>query len=355
MKSKYNNEVISVIIPIYKVEAYLSKCIDSVLTQTYHHIEIILVDDGSPDKCPQICDEYASKDSRIKVIHKKNGGLSDARNAGLDIITGRYVMFIDSDDFIENDMVEHLFTNIVKYNGDISVCRHRTVYASKSASHKNGRTQIDILDSNNAIIDALYGKRVAFFTWGKLYKTKMFDNNRFPLGKFYEDVDTTYRLINISKVVVSSESIKYNYLIREDSITGSKFSSRNLDALEFASKIMQDVRQNRPSAVRAAESYLFNTAVNIIYSMFACKQYDNYQKEFELCKQLVIRYCRTVAADKNVSIRVRFYAYAAKLHVYALYFVLLSHQVSVKFRLFIDALKEKFWFFLTPRLEGIDG
>lgn len=114
------NPLISVIVPIYNVEKYLVRCVDSIVNQTYKNLEIILVDDGSPDRCPQMCDDYAEKDSRIKVVHKKNGGLSDARNAGMAVATGEYISFIDSDDWIETSMFELLLNNIFQYDCEIS-------------------------------------------------------------------------------------------------------------------------------------------------------------------------------------------------------------------------------------------
>ena len=122
-----NKSLISVIVPIFKVESYLGKCIDSILSQTYKNIEIILVDDGSPDSCPQICDLYSEKDNRIKVIHKNNGGLSDARNAGLIVSKGEYVCFVDGDDFVETEYVERLYTAIKKCNADLAICGFKYV------------------------------------------------------------------------------------------------------------------------------------------------------------------------------------------------------------------------------------
>jgi glycosyltransferase involved in cell wall biosynthesis len=120
-------ELISVIIPVYKVEKYINRCVESVLVQNYHNIEVILVDDGSPDNCGIICDRYADKDSRVKVIHKTNGGLSDARNAGLNIATGQYICFIDSDDYIEKDMLKDMYDNIVRTGADITICNYCAV------------------------------------------------------------------------------------------------------------------------------------------------------------------------------------------------------------------------------------
>ncbi|MBR1540013.1 MAG: glycosyltransferase [Clostridia bacterium] len=120
-------ELISIIVPVYKVEKYLDKCINSIVSQTYKNLEVILVDDGSPDSCGKMCDEWTQKDTRIKVIHKENGGLSDARNFGLDCAKGKYIQFVDSDDYIEKDMIEFLYKNLKENNADISICSNYMV------------------------------------------------------------------------------------------------------------------------------------------------------------------------------------------------------------------------------------
>lgn len=136
------DKLISVIVPIYNVEKYLTKCIESIINQTYENLEIILVDDGSPDNCPIICDEYAKRDSRVKVIHKKNGGLSDARNAGLDIATGEYIMFIDSDDFVEIDMMESMMNNMIDNNVDLVVCNIKYIYDNSEKVKYNQKDKV---------------------------------------------------------------------------------------------------------------------------------------------------------------------------------------------------------------------
>ena len=128
-------ELVSVVVPVYKVERYLDKCIGSIVKQTYTNLEIILVDDGSPDNCPQMCDEWAKKDARIRVIHKENGGLSDARNAALDICTGTYVVFVDSDDYVHPEYVSYLYEMIVQHNADLAVCA--TLLTEHTASSKS--------------------------------------------------------------------------------------------------------------------------------------------------------------------------------------------------------------------------
>jgi len=209
-KTRENMEypLISIIVPIYKVESYLRQCLNSILVQTYRNLEIILVDDGSPDKCGEICDEYQKKDSRIKVIHKKNGGLSDARNAGLNIVTGEYIGFIDSDDWIAPDMYQYLLDGIKQYDSDIAVCEYFNVYNEKSVA--TYRTE-DRYFAGNEAMKALLELKIGNYAWNKLYKVKLFEDIRYPVGMNYEDVRTTYRLVEKCKSVVALCQPKYYY------------------------------------------------------------------------------------------------------------------------------------------------
>ena len=162
--------LVSVIVPVYKVESYLHRCVDCILAQTYANLEIILVDDGSPDNCGKICDEYAQKDKCIKVIHKKNGGLSDARNAGLDIAMGEYITFVDSDDWIHFQYVEILLNNLTKADVDISTCSFVRTPEKMLMDSKVSESSYHIYSSEKAIEQTLYQNRLDNSAWGKLYK-----------------------------------------------------------------------------------------------------------------------------------------------------------------------------------------
>lgn len=226
-----NTGVVSVIIPIYKVEQYLRRCIDSIVNQTYTNLEIILVDDGSPDNCSQICDEYAAKDKRIIVIHKENGGLSDARNAGLEICKGEYVSFVDSDDWIANSFVEQLVNAVILHDADISVTNF--IYEPRSSVAKaKPDSNIEILDSQQSVKKLWSNDYVTFVTaWGKIYKASLFTSIRFPKGKIHEDEYTTYKLLYQSKKTVFLNQPLYFYFQRKDSIT-AKASSNSLKILD---------------------------------------------------------------------------------------------------------------------------
>lgn len=223
--------LISIIIPIYKVEPYLRRCLDSIVNQTYTNLEIILVDDGSPDACPQICDEYAAKDKRIVVIHKQNGGLSDARNAGLDICKGEYISFVDSDDWVDEKYIEELIKITIKENADIAIVeniRTTQIIPKQSPEHL-----IKTYANHEALIHLFTQEHLAFtVSWGKLYKRDLFTALRFPIGKYHEDEFTTYLLFyNSSKIAYTSEPLYYYYQ-RTDSIVSTRHPWDVLEYLE---------------------------------------------------------------------------------------------------------------------------
>ncbi len=247
--ARVSNPLISVIIPVYNVEKYLDKCIQSVVNQTYENLEIILVDDGSPDNCPKICDEYAKKDKRIKVVHKENGGLSDARNAGIKYSNGEYLTFIDSDDYIVDNYVEFLYNLIIKENADISMGKHYIVYPNKTINAFTG--EYFVMNSHDCLEKMLYGEDVDVSAWAKLYKRKLFDKIEFPVGRLFEDSATTYKLIDkANKVAFSSQPIYY-YVIRKNSITNNKFNEKKMDLI-ISTKEMGNYVMNKYSDLKNA-------------------------------------------------------------------------------------------------------
>ena len=223
--------LISIIIPIYNVEHYLHRCVDSVIKQTYTNIEIILVDDGSPDNCPHICDEYASKDNRIIVIHKENGGLSDARNAGLESCTGEYVSFVDSDDWIHERYIEKLFQIIKKNNADIAISRFLKTDGTKSIPQT--KEVFFTISPKEAIINCTTGSKPEFvISCSKLYKRNLFEGVRFPPKKYHEDEFTTYILFYKAQRIAYTSQYLYYYFTRTNSITASQHPYDALEAFE---------------------------------------------------------------------------------------------------------------------------
>lgn len=225
------NPLISVIVPIYKVEPYLRKCVDSILAQTYSNLEVILVDDGSPDNCGAICDEYAVKDARVKVIHKTNGGLSDARNAGMAVMQGQYVAFVDSDDWIEPQMYQRLYDLLIEYNADMAfggvadeVVEGEVVHRTKTSDYGNTPFAEDKL----AAMRRYFGGSWA--AWDKLYRAELFDGITYPVGEINEDEAIVLHLLDRCKRVCYTNEVFYHYIRRVDSssITTSSFSAKKL-------------------------------------------------------------------------------------------------------------------------------
>lgn len=227
-----DNPIISIIIPVYKVELYLEKCIESVISQTYNNLQIILVDDGSPDNCGKICDSYALKDKRIQVIHKENGGLSDARNVGISKAVGQYIGFVDSDDYIENTMFEDLYNLIEKYQADVSICNFYVVTENNSILRNK---DIGIMEYNKIQIlnEILLDKNIQSYAWNKLYKRDLFNNIKYPIGKKYEDIGTTFYLLEKCNKIVVSGKPEYYYLNRNDSIVNNISESTVMDYIDI--------------------------------------------------------------------------------------------------------------------------
>lgn len=223
---KKDNKLISIVVPIYNMEKYLDKCINSIINQTYKNIEIILVDDGSTDKSSKIINKYKKLDKRIKAYYKKNGGLSDARNYGIDKATGEYIGFIDSDDYIEKNMYETLYNNIIKYNADISVVGFNVVYESTDiknrVEYQEVTDKLEIYNRKEAFDLLFDANKFGNFAWNKLYKKELFKNIKYPLGKKMEDLGTTYKLVEISNKIVYEPLKLYNYFQRSGSIMNNK-------------------------------------------------------------------------------------------------------------------------------------
>lgn len=226
--------IVSVIVPIYNVEHYLQRCIDSIREQTYKQLEIILVDDGSPDDCGRICDYNTKLDVRIVAIHKENGGLSSARNAGLDIAKGEYVAFVDGDDTIHPKFIEALTELCTYYECDIAQCDYLTVAEGFSKLPLNTLQSIKIYNGRQALYEQCCTKNAAQYTiaCNKVYRKELFQNIRYPLGKIHEDEFTTYLLLWKAERIAITNQYMYYYLQRVASIMGTTFSAKRLDALE---------------------------------------------------------------------------------------------------------------------------
>ncbi len=247
--TKKMSALISIIVPVYKVKEYIDECVQSIVNQSYKNLEIILVDDGSPDECPAVCDSWALKDSRIKVIHKINGGLSDARNAGLDVANGDYIAFVDSDDYIDPRMIQVLYEGIVLHKTDIEACK---IY-----SLRNGCvTEYDcngnkIKDAKSVISSKDYlryyiGGQMENASWNKLYKRDCFASVRFRKGRNNEDFLMFYEMCKRISTIGFVDYFGYYYRQREGSIVHNAESMLFFDIIKNIEEIREDICANMP-------------------------------------------------------------------------------------------------------------
>ena len=247
------NPIISIIIPVYNVEKYLERCVNSLVNQTFKEIEILLVNDGSTDNSGALCDEFAKKYDNVRAIHKPNGGCgpSEARNMGLELAKGQYIGFIDSDDYVDEDMFEVLYNAIVKENADVSVCGLYHAYTDcvRTAEDTTGYYVVDSLEAMKMVLES---KKISVNPVNKLYKASLFENMKFPVGKRSEDAHIMIRLLsNIDKAVVTMAP-KYYYVHREGSITTQPYSSVDLSVIEAYEDNYNFVEQNYPELLEVA-------------------------------------------------------------------------------------------------------
>ncbi len=260
------NPLISVIIPCYRVEKYLPYCINSIISQTYVNIEIFLVDDGSPDSCGVICDEYAKKDARIKVIHKKNGGLSDARNVAIDVAKGEYITFVDSDDYVAYDYVESLYNLIVENDAQMSITRCIPFWEGTQPVNAKRTKRVKIFGANNALVCLFYQKYFDTSAWAKMYHSSLFKSGiRYPKGWLYEDLPTTYKLMMLCSKIAFSSYENYYYLLRRDSIEGAPFKPKKYEScVEIIRQIEEDKKKMLPEIQKSVDCRIVSFAFHIL-------------------------------------------------------------------------------------------
>jgi len=294
---KNEDILVSVIVPAYNAGKYLGFCLDTVIAQTHKNLEIIVVDDGSTDNTGKICDEYANKDSRIKVIHQENKGLSSARNAALDIMTGEYIAFIDSDDFIEPQAIELLLFDCIEYNSEIIIYDSIDVSEMKFVDHtitNNVRTY-----SSNFLLQnlELLSNRESACT--RFFHKSIFDRLRFPINKRYEDSYIAYQTIELSNTVSFTDAKLYYYYLSSNSIMRSDFSAKNYDVIySYDNKIDVLIRNNcEKSAQMVYRDYLY-TVSRIIGQTKYCDKFTSEFKKQKI-KELRKKYRELKRINKN--------------------------------------------------------
>ena len=296
--------LISIIVPVYNVEKYLDKCVQSLLNQTYKNIEIILVDDGSPDNCGKMCDEYAEKNARVEVIHKKNGGLADARNVAIDVAIGEWIVFVDSDDFVEPDYVENLYKLTQKFDCKLACSRFRYVFEGQEVdAFMNVPQEIECCyDKMNALERLFLQEDIGNEAWGKIYHKSLFESGiRYPYGLIYEDLPTTYLFFLQCDKIGYSTKKTYNYLMRSTSIEGAKFNKRKSESAVKIIQSIQDHYNELMPILFAVKSRLFGFAMHVLLAM--PKDYSGKDKDFLI--DYVKRNRVEMILKKKIPLRVR--------------------------------------------------
>lgn len=275
---------VSIIVPVYNVEKYLTACIDSLIYQTFKDIEIILVNDGSTDTSPEICNSYVKKDGRIKVIHKKNGGLSDARNCGAKEATTQYILFVDSDDYIDTHLVAYLYEKAIKEKADIVTTLVKE-YRNKKITNIQPFTEEKKVNGKEALKMLLESDRVEMYAVGKLYKKELVLKHPFPLGKTYEDAFTIPGMVYDSESVYISTLQGYNYIRRDESITLHPFRESDFDCIEAHTYNLEFVKKHSPNCVEGAEFRYWWSKLYVLDKMIVSKK-KNGRQETELIKEI---------------------------------------------------------------------
>lgn len=297
--------LITVAVAVYNIEKYVGKCIDSIISQKYRNLEIILVNDGSTDKSGLVCDEYAKKDKRIAVIHQKNGGLSSARNAGIKAAKGEYIAFVDGDDYVDENYISALYDAITEKKADIAIAGHTIIYPNKSIEKKSSESLL--LAPEDALREILYDRNIDISSWGKLYKRELFANISFPDGQLFEDSATTYKLFIAAKQIVVIPESHYSYFIREGSITNAGFSKKKLDLLKSTKDMADDIVALYPDLKQATKRRLMWAHLSTLAQLAKDRHPD------AAIKKKLMRYIRenrkAVLSDPMVQKRDRFGIY----------------------------------------------
>lgn len=293
-----DSELISVIVPIYNVEKYLEKCVNSILKQTYANLEIILVDDGSTDRCSEICNKLEKSDDRIKVVHQQNGGLSKARNVGIDMARGSYLVFVDSDDTIDDQLIEKLYNCLKKHNCKMAACGRKYVFEDGKTLCKVSEGIDTLYNFEDAIKEMNTFRLFDMSAWAKIYAKELFSTIRFPEGKLSEDFFVMYRLIDLAHTVGYISDPLYNYLQRTSSISRNK--KINHDFVEAAQMQMKYLDDKYPG-LKLISHTAFASANLTVYDFYLKNGVRCPKEKKEEFRKNVLDNMEYISANKNIS------------------------------------------------------
>lgn len=310
--------MISVVVPVYKAEKYLESCVVSIQKQTYTDIEIILVEDGSPDNCGIICDELAKSDDRIRVIHQKNQGQAVARNVALDISKGEYITFVDSDDTIQPQMLETLITLLKKYDSDIAICGHKVVYEENCTDNRYAEIGDERILFRDELWQEVFGK-LNNAVWNKLYISSKIGELRFPEGMIHgEDLIFNLKYLTKCEKGAVSNLPLYNYLQRQDSVTGSSFSEKKICEIDSKDRALHIIEKYAPEQLINAKKYCFRARMNVIRAIYKSKKEKQYLKNLDSYRKYIKENYASVKANLRIKEKVEYVLYIWLRPVYKL-------------------------------------
>lgn len=296
-----NKGLVSIVVPVYNVDRYLPECIDSILSQVYPTLEIILVDDGSTDGCASICDAYAKQDSRIQVIHQPNGGLSNARNTGIAHCSGDYLLFVDSDDLISPYLVERLICVLESTGADLAICDPLHMETAPSSLDGVLDTDFCLMTPHEAIREMWYQTSFLPSAWGKLFRRDLFDEIRFREGICYEDIDIMHLLFERASSIAYTPSKLYFYRHRSGSITQEQYSERDCEQLNIARSLQEYAKGDR-QLKKAANAYAVTCAFRVLLNAPRGMGLESYLKT---SRRILRRHYLSVLTDRHVRRKTR--------------------------------------------------
>lgn len=305
--------LISIVVPVYKVEAYLDRCVESIVNQTYRNLEIILVDDGSPDNCPAMCDAWARKDGRIRVIHKANGGLSDARNAGMAVAVGAYLGFVDSDDWVGPEMYERLLKALEHDRSDIAACGVEMIWEDETPSSPLIQSGSFVLNREEAMRAIIEESRLKQPVWYKLYKADQVRDIAFPIGKYHEDVFWSYQAIGRAQKVSVIDYVGYFYWQRSGSIMGDGYSLKRLDALEAQEQRLRYIEIRCHGLTAKAKCSLLFSCFYQYQQAMRCLSEADCKKAFEIIARTAARNKVSYADLKAIPLKQRIWVILSRI------------------------------------------
>jgi glycosyltransferase involved in cell wall biosynthesis len=306
-----DNELITIVVSVYNTENLTNRCIQSIVDQSYKNLEIIIINDGSTDRSIDVCVSFANLDDRIIVIDKVNEGLAESRNVGIKRASGKTVMFVDGDDFIDENMVRVLMQNMVKKNCDISICGYTLHYEGQPVVSLSTQTKCVVMDPENALEMMLYQHGLTTSSWGKLYASKLFRDIEFPQGKMCEDLGTTYKLFSRAKKVCLSDYKGYYYLQREGSIITSKFTPKRMDSIRFSRDIVDFVSAHYPEILNSANNRFFMESLFVAVSI--TDKSPTFTKHLLECEKIIKTTRKSVLSDSKSRTTYRIYAFLSYL------------------------------------------